>query len=70
LNYTKRIFKIAIPISITSYIRSGLSTLKQLLIPIGLEKFGMSYDLAFSNYGMIAGMVMPILFLPSILINS
>lgn len=37
-NFTKQILKIALPISFTSYIRSGLSSLKQVLIPLQLEK--------------------------------
>ena len=49
----KKIFTIAFPISITSCIRSGLSSLKQFLIPIRLELSGMSYSMAVSNYGMI-----------------
>lgn len=49
----RRIFKIAFPISITSCIRSGLSSLKQFLIPLRLEASGLSYSLAISNYGLI-----------------
>ena len=49
----KKIFTIAFPISITSCIRSGLSCLKQFLIPIRLELSGISYSLAVSNYGLI-----------------
>ena len=49
----RKIFTIALPISITSCIRSGLSSLKQFLIPLRLELSGMSYSLAVSNYGMI-----------------
>ena len=49
----RKIFKIAFPISVTSCIRSGLSSLKQFLIPIRLELSGMSYSLAVSNYGLI-----------------
>ena len=37
-NYTYRILRISIPIAITSYIRSGLSTFKQLIIPSSLQK--------------------------------
>ncbi len=50
----KKIFSIAFPISITSCIRSGLSSLKQFLIPIRLELSGISYSLAVSNYGLIS----------------
>lgn len=68
--FTKRILKISLPIAITSYIRSGLSTLKQLLIPLRLEKTGMSCQAALSSYGQINGMVLPILFFPSSLLSS
>ena len=50
----KKIFTIAFPISITSCIRSGLSSLKQFLIPIRLELSGISYSLAVSKYGLIS----------------
>ena len=50
----KRIFFIAFPISITSCIRSGLSSLKQFLIPARLVLSGMTYSLAVSNYGLIS----------------
>lgn len=69
-NYTKQILKIALPISFTSYLRSGLSTLKQLLVPIGLEKSGLSCVSALSSYGIINGMVMPLILFPCSFISS
>ena len=69
-NYTKQILKIALPISFTSYIRSGLSTIKQWLIPIGLEKSGLSCENAISSYGIINGMVMPLIMFPCTFISS
>ena len=66
----KKILRIALPVAITSYIRSGLSTLKQLLIPFSLEKYSVSCDEALSQYGLINGMTMPILMFPSIIITS
>lgn len=69
-NYKKEILKISFPVAITSYIRSGLSSFKQFLIPISLEKYGMSYAIALSNYGTINGMVMPILLFLSVFVNS
>lgn len=68
--YSKRIFRVTIPVALTSYIRSGLSTLKQLIIPSGLEKHGISCDEAMSQYGLINGMVMQIITFPSVFINS
>lgn len=64
------VIKIAFPVALTSYIRSGLSTLKQLIIPTQLEKSGLSCNSALSKYGVINGMVMPIINFPTVLINS
>lgn len=64
------ILKIAFPVAFTSYIRSGLSTLKQLIIPTQLEKSGLSCSNALSKYGIINGMVMPIVTFPTVLIYS
>lgn len=64
------ILKIAFPVAITSYIRSGLSTLKQLIIPTQLEKSGLSCSNALSKYGIINGMVMPVITFPTVLVNS
>ena len=69
-NYTRQIIKIALPISFTSYIRSGLSTLKQLLIPTSLEKSGIACNVALSQYGIIHGMVMPLIYFPCSFISS
>ncbi len=69
-NYLKRITKIAMPVAFTSYIKSGLSTFKQLLIPTRLEKSGMKYETSLSQYGMINGMVMPLIMFPSLFITS
>lgn len=66
----KRILEISFPIAITSYIRSGLSSLKQFLIPIRLELSGLTYSMAVSYYGIIHGMVMPVLMFASSFINS
>lgn len=69
-SYKKDIFNICIPIAITSYIRSGLSTFKQLIIPLRLEKSGLSCEQSLSKYGIISGMTLPILLFPSVFINS
>lgn len=69
-NYTKQILRITLPIAFTSYIRSGLSTLKQLLIPLQLEKSGISCEKALSQYGIINGMAMPLIMFPCTFITS
>jgi len=69
-NYSKQILKISTPIAFTSYIRSGLSTFKQLIVPIQLEKSGLSCNYALSRYGMINGMVMPLIMFPCTFMSS
>lgn len=66
----KEITKIAMPVAITSYIRSGLSSLKQLLIPLRLEKSGLSSSQATAYYGLIQGMTIPLLLFPEVIIYS
>lgn len=70
ITFKKRILKITFPVSITSYIRSGLSTLKQFLIPNRLVLFGLPYSLALSEYGKINGMTMGVLLFPNVFIAS
>lgn len=69
-DYTHRIVRISIPIAITSYIRSGLSTFKQLIIPSSLEKSGINCSESLSKYGIINGMALPIIMFPDILVKS
>jgi len=70
ITFKKRIFKIAFPVSITSYIRSGLCTLKQFIIPNRLLLYGLSYSMALSEYGKINGMTMAVLTFPNVFITS
>ncbi|MBR6728909.1 MAG: oligosaccharide flippase family protein [Clostridia bacterium] len=63
--YTKRLLGIALPVAVSSYLRSGLVTLEHLLIPVGLKKFGASTSASLAQYGVVHGMVMPLLMFPS-----
>lgn len=69
-NIIKDIFRISAPLSFTSFVRSGLSALKHTLIPLRLQKFGFSYEYALSRYGIIHGISLPFILMPSIFINS
>ena len=61
---------IAVPVAASSYLRSGLNTAEQMLIPWGLKKYGLSENLALGEYGMIGGMVMPVIMLPAVLVAN
>ena len=69
-SYNRRILRITIPVAITSYIRSGLSTLKQLIIPSSLQRSGMNSSNSLISYGIVNGMAMPIIMFPVILVTS
>lgn len=69
-NYTSKIVRISIPIAITSYIRSGLSTFKHLIVPSSLEKSGFNSKESLSKYGIIHGMALPVIMFPDILVKS
>ena len=68
--FLSRILKILMPVSLTSYIKSGLSTIKQLIIPSSLEKHGFECTTALSEYGTITGMAMPIIMFPATILTS
>ncbi|MEL7656296.1 MAG: polysaccharide biosynthesis C-terminal domain-containing protein [Bacillota bacterium] len=61
----KKLLYIALPISASSLMRSGLKALENIMIPIGFVKFGYSRKLSLEEYGKIQGMVMPILLFPA-----
>ena len=69
-SYDKRILRITIPVALTSYLRSGLSTVKQLIIPSSLQKSGMNASNSLIAYGVVNGMAMPIIMFPVILVTS
>ncbi len=63
--FLKRMARLAIPDALGAYIRSGLNTLEHLLIPIGIRKSGAGTDRAFSDYGIVQGMALPLILYPS-----
>ena len=67
---TKKMLSIALPIALSSYLRSGLLTLKNLLVPLRLQKSGLSQSASVSFFGMMHGVVLPILLFPSAFISS
>ena len=62
--------KIALPIAISSYVRSGLSTVQHLLVPSALMRGGLTRAEALSAVGVLHGMVLPVLLFPTAVIGS
>ncbi|MBR3963190.1 MAG: polysaccharide biosynthesis C-terminal domain-containing protein [Oscillospiraceae bacterium] len=60
----KQIIGIALPVGASAVLRSALSTVKHLLVPVSLMKSGMTNETALSEYGIVGGMVLPVLTFP------
>ena len=69
-NTTLRIFGIAMPLALSAYARTALSTIQNVLVPKGLRRSGQSAETSLSGYGTIQGMVFPILTFPAVLFSS
>lgn len=65
-----RILRILFPVALTSCIKSGISTVKQLIIPSSLAKNGKNIEDALSDYGIISGMAMPIVMFPATFLTA
>lgn len=66
----RRLLRIALPVALAAYVRSGLITLEHVLIPEGLRNSGASHATALSAYGSIQGMALPIILYPAALISA
>lgn len=65
---TARMLGIAMPLAVSAYARSALGTIEHLLVPRGLKAAGYTADSALAGYGVIQGMVLPIVLFPSCLL--
>jgi len=64
------IISIALPVAVSAYVRSALLTIEHLAIPWGLKRSGASASEALASYGVLHGMVFPILLFPSAVLGS
>jgi len=65
----RKITSIALPITSGRYLNTFLRTAENILVPKNLAKYSSSAS-ALSQFGMIKGMALPILFFPSAILNS
>jgi len=65
-SFYKKATLIGIPVTLSACLRSGLSSIENVLIPSGLKKYGADSEKALSQYGQIIGMVMPVLGFPNV----
>lgn len=66
-SFMREITGIALPVALSSYLRSGLVTVEHVLIPAGLKKSGADAAAALAAYGTVHGMALPLILFPSAL---
>lgn len=67
--FAKLMRSVALPDALGSLIRSGLSTVQNLLIPRGLERHGAASERSLGEYGLVHGMALPVVLYPSAVIG-
>lgn len=66
----RELISIAVPITAGRYLNSALRTVENLLVPNCLTRYSGSKERALSEFGMLKGMAMPILFFPSSFLSA
>lgn len=67
---TRRMLKISLPVAVSAYLRSALSTIEHTMIPKGLQKHGGDSETALAAYGTVHGMVLPLILFPSAVLQA
>lgn len=67
---TGKLLHITVPVTVAACLRSGLLTLQHALIPRGLKATGSSWGAALASYGVIHGVVLPVVLFPSVFVSS
>ncbi len=67
---TRSLFGIVLPVSVAAYIRSALTTAEHILIPMRLRANPATSANALAALGVLGGMVMPVIMLPTALLYS
>ncbi len=65
-----KLARLSLPLALSSYARTALSTLQHLLVPRALQKGGATAAAALGVYGTVSGMVFPVLGFASIFFNA
>lgn len=66
----KKVFFTAFPVAVGAYARQGLVSAEHLAIPWGLKQSGASAAEALASYGVLHGMVYPLIFFPSAVLSA
>ena len=65
-----RLLRLSLPLALSSYARTALSTLRHMLVPKALRRSGMDASRALGIYGTVGGMVMPVITFASVFFTA
>lgn len=65
-----RLLRLSLPLALSSYARTALSTLQHLLVPKALRRAGATAGAALAVYGTVSGMALPVLFFFSVFFTA
>ena len=60
-----RVAAIALPVAVSTYVRSGLLAIEHILIPMGLSAYKKGAMAALASYGALHGMALPVVLYPA-----
>ena len=67
---SKKLLGIALPVAFSTYLRTGLSTIKHLLVPIRLQASGLSAPASLAMFGALHGVALPVILFPYAFLNA
>ncbi len=66
----RRVWSVAGPVGLTALLGNGMNAANAALIPQGLAAYGMGREQAMSAFGVVCGMTMPMLALPTVFLSA
>lgn len=61
----RKMLSIGAPVAASSYLRTGLTTVENLSVPLGLVRYGMTDSEALSAFGAVKSLAVPVVFFPA-----
>lgn len=69
-NYLAKLLMLSFPLTLSRIIQTIIQSAEAIAIPHALQQYGYSKAAALSNYGILTGMVLPLILFPTALTNS
>lgn len=66
----REMISVFVPVALTAYVNTALHTAENLLVPGALKRYTKDSSLALSQFGILKGMTIPVLFFPSSFLSA